>query len=388
MSVTAWRVLPVLIALIIAGIAAPASATAPGWQGLYDRLNTTGSPLPGLFPGTVRSGETLSEAAVLSPDWRIEVVDPTIEAGFTTSLALDPEGNPRIAYDNLSHRGPTSEPVRYAWKDGSGWHHRKTPFVYGMAPQLHLDGSGRPRISYLRYGGYGTPGGTACTTTGSPGFSTPLFYGWKDGSGWHSELVDRASLMFPVRCPLDLNGTGKPRISYTGSGEAGMTVMYAAKGNAWQSDPVNEPASWIDIFETSIALDSAGNPGIACAYCFYGEPLTYNIGYIWKDGSGWHRETVASETAMIEYVSLARDGAGRPRIVYIPSDGKVKYAWKNGGTWQETTVDTDGMYVGSLALDSAGNPRIAYLSGTMPGTRGDSPMPFVTYAWKDKRMAP
>ncbi len=105
-----------------------------------------------------------------------------------------------------------------------------------------------------------------------------------------------------------------------------------------------------------------------------------DLKYAWRDGSGWHTETVDSEGYVGKCSSLVLDGAGNPRISYFDdsNDTKddLKYAWRDGSGWHTETVDSQG-WVGwytSLALDGAGNPRISYFDDTKDDLK---------YAWHD-----
>jgi len=109
---------------------------------------------------------------------------------------------------------------------------------------------------------------------------------------------------------------------------------------------------------TSIALDADGNPHIS-----YFNITQSSLMYAYKDGSGWHTETVDNNGSVGTYTSLELDDAGYPHISYRDSGGDVlKYAIKDAGGWAIHTVDNSadvGEYT-SLALDGAGDAHISY----------------------------
>ena len=48
--------------------------------------------------------------------WQSETVDPNVRAGICSSLAVDAQGNPHIAYYDLS-----TESLKHAARPGSSW---------------------------------------------------------------------------------------------------------------------------------------------------------------------------------------------------------------------------------------------------------------------------
>ncbi|MCG2817952.1 MAG: hypothetical protein L6433_02965 [Actinomycetia bacterium] len=120
---------------------------------------------------------------------------------------------------------------------------------------------------------------------------------------------------------------------------------------------------------TSLALDSSGNPRIS-----YLDDTNWDLKYAYSNDGGvtWpaaNIKTVDSAGNVGSDTSLALDSSGNPRISYFDNtNGDLKFAYSNdgGATWPAAnikTVDSAGN-VGlsnSLALDSSGNPRIGYL---------------------------
>ncbi len=77
--------------------------------------------------------------------WQSEFIDPAAFGAMYTSLALDGEGWPRLAYYHLDWGV-----LEYAYKDATGWHREVVDagFGVGLYASLRVDGAGRPRIAY------------------------------------------------------------------------------------------------------------------------------------------------------------------------------------------------------------------------------------------------
>jgi PKD repeat protein len=105
-------------------------------------------------------------------------------------------------------------------------------------------------------------------------------------------------------------------------------------------------------WDTALALDSAGNPRIS-----YFDDTNDDLKYAWKDGAGWHLETVDAAGKVGQFTSLALDGAGNPRISYHDrANGDLKFARTAspptpqeenvvpGATGPPADTDGDGLY--------------------------------------------
>ena len=362
------------------------TATARVRVARYNPFSTSASP-----------GE-LAVAPGLVPPWWTSIVDNTPQAGnHATSLALDANGNPKIAYqddtngrlkyatktggvwsiENVAASGTpsifTGQPfaslalnslgnpgiayfdinaprtLRYASKSGGVWSTEPVDAT-GNADQfcsLALDAQGNPRISYLD------------ATTGS------LFYASKSGSIWSTERADfAAGIYVGAYNSLALDAQGIPHIAYTNFTNA--TLRYASKlGVAWTVETV-APAGTPNPAFISLALDPQGNPHIS-----YYDAMKLNLKYASKVGGVWIVETVdASSFATGDFTTLRLDAEGRPHIGYYDqTNGRLMHAWKTGSIWAREIVDAPagsggtggsvGQYA-SLALDVYMNPRISY----------------------------
>jgi len=208
--------------------------------------------------------------------WDLEVVAPLDIAHL--SLAVDGQDRPHVVY-----RGPSG--LEYAFRDESGWITEMlgTEGADGQFPQLALDGSGRPYVLYfdqesadniylrLAYRDedtwqflsvervMGIVGGIDIALDGSgvphfvyrrsgPGAAPPyeLVYGYREGGGWHLEVVDDEA----GTASLALDADGRPHIV-----SCSLYAYQDAKG--WHYDTLPGPG-----VARSLALDGAGNPHV------------------------------------------------------------------------------------------------------------------------------
>jgi hypothetical protein len=297
---------------------------------------------PGL--GSNRTVEFHRSAAQPGYAWLIETVDPQPYTGVGTSLALDGQDRPHIAYE-YAYGG-----LRYAAFDGTRWHTATVDGFgpTGIGPSLALDAAGRPHIAYRLDGDY-----------------MDLLYADFVGTRWLTETVESAGDAGGFSS-LVLDAQGYPHVS----DNRDSCLIYASRiapargleaNPAWQVETVACGSGWYG-WNTSLKLDAQGRPRISYQAGWPNGDLMY----AWHDGAQWHIELVDSQGETGYHTSLALDSQGHPHISYYDDTLKaLKYAWHDGITWHIEIVDTGG--VGSdcsLALDAAGHPHISYYDET------------------------
>jgi hypothetical protein len=317
------------------------------------------------------------------------IADPGPDVGRYTSVAIDAEGWPRVAY-----HGVDSTDLRFAWFDGTRWQHH---VVEGEAPDedvgrhtsLVLDAGGLPHI--------------ACFAPSVPGDGgapvTALLYARAriptpaTADDWVVMRVDTAA---PPERPCGAAGCG-----------AGESCV-RADGNTWScitpdrncasdcgSDeacvggscrPAFVDAGVVDLPEgvglfTSIAMTPAG-PVIA-----YYDRLRGNLKLARASGTApataadWAVEVIDGEAPdgrdtgdVGQFASLAFDGhTGSLALAYADATRDDLRFLRLDGTGQPPVVVDDGMrgtrshLVGadaSLAFDAQGNAVVVYQDGT------------------------
>jgi hypothetical protein len=285
----------------------------------------------------------------------IQTVDSTGDVGYSSSLALDTNGRPRIAYCDR-----TTLDLRYATWNGSSWDIQTLDSTgsVGHYPSLALDSSDYAHIAYgedhvdNHYDRYR--------------------YAYEDNSGWHVEPVPDASYA-PSNASLAVDSEGDAHMSYTTwKPWVRRTLWYGVRhDSSWSFEAVDE-TSWCAGDHNSLAVDSNGRPHISYAY----EAVSYgpfDLNYAVRTDSGWVTESVDTPGDVGLGNSLALDSSDYPHISYCDlGNGNLKYAWwdptlnANTGGWDITTVDSMGDLMGhtSLALDSTGLAHISYYDQT------------------------
>jgi hypothetical protein len=258
--------------------------------------------------------------------WQIDVIDVGRESGINNSLFVDEQGSAHLAYVD-DYR------IRYAVKEPSGWGISE---VTGGDDDSHMSlvlaSSGLPRIAF---------------------FAGPhLMYAAFDGVGWTFQTVDDQSVVGKYNS-LILDSEGNPHISYGDTQYGDLKYAYH-DGTVWHVELVESQG--INGYGTSLALTQNDMPRIA----FYG---AYRLKVASKDQTGWEIETVDDEMWRGLFPSLELDPVGSPHIAYYDDINEdLRYAVWDGSTWQLSIVDSDGKtgLFCSLELDHDGYPRITY----------------------------
>ena len=285
-------------------------------------------------------------------DWTLEVADGDWATGHDNSLALGPDGWPRISYWSQDVTD-----LRYAWRDAGGWHNSTVdayvPGSYGpgWGSSLAVDAVGIPHISY--------------GVTNTTGERSVWYAFWNtSSSSWTREYVGGIGFPgSPFFTSLTLNTSGSPRIAYLHEGTGELLLATRASGS-WSREVVDTPGASTN--RPSLKLDSMDRPHLA----YFTNP-DWDLRHAWWDGSAWQRETVDATGYAAWDPSLALDSADRPRIAYELDESTrqaLRYAAWNGAAWIFSYVTVCCGQEGiSLALDASDVPRISYIENLPPG---------------------
>ena len=296
----------------------------------------------------IESGEPQTEAnssnALPEGEWVIEAVDwrkaKYIDLGSDRGLRVDAAGHPHIAYGGTS--------LYYVWHDGVDWQYEiaDSAAMVGFDASLALDTGGNPHIAYRDFE------------------NSDIKYAYRDGSGWHTEIVDIRGGMYTS---LALDNAGYGHMSF--ASQDGLTYAYQ-DDTGWYTRTVDSQAA-LNGFTgiNSLALDDDGYPHIGYYVEYIDVTIQQNLRYAYQDATGWYTQTVDSSGRVGNHPSLALDSGGYPHISYRDIDNQdLKYAYLDATGWYSVTVDSsvDVGYFTSLDLDSQDHPHVVYNSGDDP----------------------
>src|SRR2546426_2430739 len=184
-----------------------------------------GTDLPRIAYSPYSGGLRL--AAFNGTGWTTETIDPSAD-GASVSLAIDPNGDPRIAYG-----GWAANALRYARWTGSEWNISVVDNGAYTA-SLKLDTTGGPHVAYL-------------TRTG-------LKYASLNGMVWSNETVDVKTFSSVA---LALDAQDAPHIAY--SGGWGGDVRYAVNNGTWAIQVVSHHSAG---YPLAMTMGPGDTPGI------------------------------------------------------------------------------------------------------------------------------
>ncbi len=336
----------------------------------------------------VDPGDVVKYASNAVGAWTLQVVEDGIT--HDTSIAIDREGNPHIAY----HDGEGSD-LNYASAAfrvgaplaGAYWRAGSEQLVRwdGLGPidmRLSTDGgltfetllsnvtshatplvvpdvtTENARLQIVRQSPY-----AEFTTRGSFTIAPDM------ESPWWSRTVDASANDVGFFASMGLDPNGNPNIGYYDS-TADDLKFARRSGGTWATEVVDAAG---DVGQhLSLAFDPAGTAAIS-----YHDNTNGDLKYAAQTDSSWTTVTLDQTGDVGSYSSLVFDDEGVPHVSYHDeTNGDLEYAHRTGGVWTFETVDATGV-VGrhsSLALDAAGRPCISYYDDVA----GD-----LMFAWKD-----
>ena len=284
----------------------------------------------------------LNLASLSAGNWVTQTV--TITA-TSPSLAVDPAGNPDIAYLD-----PTDFPfvkVKYANWDGT-WHFVSLNAHVDSNPSLALDNSNRPHI--------------AVEADGS------LVYLQLNGAVWQSETITETTDL-PAEPALALDAAGNAHFSYSDR-DGYQDLHYISWARNWQTQTVALTGD-----EAHLAVDLHNRPFVS--YSTNPPPDFYHVSLAnWTSGGAWQYREALPFTAADHSLRLVYDvnHQALPILAYADLENVTQphlgFAQWNGATFVTQTVDgaSDVGFSSSLSFDNQANPIIAYqdINGAHP----------------------
>jgi hypothetical protein len=347
------------------------------------RLDAAGRPVVSYYDVTNQSLKLLHCTTVnCASGGSINTVDAIGNVGYFTSLALDPLGNPMIAYyDATNHRLRLAQcpdpncanPAAIVTVDALG--------DVGQFASLRLDRFGRAVVAYFDATSFRLKvaycSRTLCTTPNTLAIpDSPASPGLGTNVGQHTSLVLDA-LDAPVVSYFDQGANG---------GAGGLKILHCSSPTC-----ITTPDEDGDTGQyTSLRLDSLGRPVVSYYHVTDGDPGCalgvdcFAVGLLKILRCGNQSCSDLNSIAIPDFggdtgrgSSLALDASGRPVVAYLsipgPGTGVLRvlhcgdaqcFAPTGCGVNQTciTTPDsstTIGPHI-SLALGTSGNPAVAY----------------------------
>jgi hypothetical protein len=319
--------------------------------------------------------------------WTCEVVDPSVQGGRYSSIAIDPAtGLPAVAY-----HGATTGSLKYAaysCNSSCGWAVdtiEPKMSSYAMGAYASLDFLDRPYIAYTADAGTVSDLKLA-TYVGAGGNCGP------GGDTWQCTLLYTPADVVQ-HTSLSAAGDGEPlRIAYHGAGVGLGLATEVGEGNGNCGYNLDWLCEWIDMVPSSglyasLATSPLAEPRIAH---YSGETGLLKLAtYVGLGGNcgpddEWQCDTIDDMGTSIEPMGLSMvlDRAGMPVIAYQKVTGEftprqLKVArpiqaegWVAGNCgpsldWRCETVDAGDQYLNEanyvdVAVDPVGLPAVAY----------------------------
>lgn len=343
--------------------------------------------------------------------WIYRTVDSSPQVGRFASLALDSNGNPRIAYYDEANGA-----LKFAYSQDRGYTWIPAFTVATFGPATVADGDlENPTIEqtlqpYTRFPvdptsklhGADSIGQSVAQETGVGGYTSIAvdsqnkvhisYYDWNkhwlkyavwDGVNWTVETADPANENPPVSgydvgkySSIAIDSSGQARISYMD--EKYDILKYAIHTNAgWENIEVETrqaPNVRTGGF-TSLVLDSNGNPYISHMdwqnnNLKFASTSTGSCSgdscYTCGPGNAWQCRMIDTTGDTGFYTSLGRNSDGVLMLAYRNATyGYLEYAESaNGRSWSIDTLYASGDpgWFNSLAVDGSGYPGVSYFS--------------------------
>jgi len=298
----------------------------------------------------VESMDTKSAASDIPDGWVVECVDCPNTASVNgsgivrTSTVVDSQGYPHVAFFSDPDDDGTGA-LYYGFLDGTGWHSEQVDHDLGV---------GEASIS-LALDQNENPHVAYLLDPNDDQWGN-LYYGFLGASGWYTEEVRHGMGVWESSVSLALDQDGNPHLGYASHYDDGVWYAYQDPGGGgWQFESVDSAG-----FYPSLTLDSDGNPHMSY------QNMATTLTYAYRDAGGWQTEPLVEfDYFGAFHTSIALDGNGRPHIgcnAGMAGAYDLWYAGYDGSIWYTNTVDTAMGWHSRLSLDvdTTNDVHIAY----------------------------
>lgn len=275
---------------------------------------------------------TLKHAYYDGKTWHQETVDSG-DVGWWNAIAIDGLGRIHISY--LADKPSPS--LKYAYFDGLAWTRMTIDTSGGYSTSIAVDAQNRPRIAYVDFSGnlkLATFDGAVWSVEAVAGESAMWFGRTSLAIGPAGvNYIAFSSMSREIRVARDASGdwevagagvgiqpslaldqAGRLHLAY--NDETAQEIIYAlADGPNWVASDLTSALDEPGVGESpALALDALGQPRL----CFGYYPFRYNVEvlvFAKDDGAGWQYELVDVKNAGYQS-SIAVDEWGFPHLSY------------------------------------------------------------------------
>lgn len=274
--------------------------------------------------------------------WAAETV--AMSAAVNNALAYDATGTPWVAYQSKSVANTNKFYV--ATRTGWEWTAEQVDEgrLAGYNPKIAVSTSGIVHVLY-----------EVC-----PVSACELRYAYRDGAGWHIEVLDPGHVLSWKSLAIDT--LGRPHVAYCDSPEQLRYAVRGTQGGWTFQDPGPQACGGL-----SMTLDTLDRPHFAFS------TSAEHLGYYLLDNGNWLYEDADPDAPTGWDTSIATDGDNRPHIAYFqvvnranfndPTRGHIQYATKSPAGWIRQTPDPEGWNGQGnkrIRVDGDGIPHIVY----------------------------
>lgn len=270
--------------------------------------------------------------------WAIQTVDtivnPNIEPWSWSSIAIDPAGNPHIAYfDNQYWR------LKYASLNSGIWNSAvvDNSAKVGYDASLAIDTTGTPHIGYSNR-------------------AFELKYATQQDGQWAINTISKNLESCGANVSLKLSPENKVLIATADAFPFRISLKSGTLNN-WQSQTAADYGWSYGVESPSLAFDGQGNPYIA-----YWTAVIDRIKCTYWDGSQWTTMSIATADPSAK-VAIAFDQENIPHFIY-DTGGLVRHAYLYNDTVVSEVIGAGRINKASVAIDINDGMHVIYYNDT------------------------
>lgn len=321
--------------------------------------------------------DNLWSAVNAGGEWRIERIDDQSGVGTGFSLAVDPQGNPHVAYlDRITNKLKYAQLTPFGWSAEVVAANVKADFetaigvgsdgvphicYAAMDGQYHAYKSGQQWIREQLNTDLAQQCSLAVDTLNRPHIvyhlisaESLLYAGYLDGVFQHEEIANYRDGYFPS---LALDSNNNPHVTWMYGQYLGNKLYHEYwQGGAWTQELIPDSDGCVD---SCLVMDSSNYPHLCTTYGEYASGRYYHF-----DGANWSYEEMdmGEHNGVFAGLTLAADSTAH-FFYYDDTDYKVNHAEWNGTSWsveQVAEASTAGDQV-NLFMTSQDHPVIGFV---------------------------